>query len=69
MKKAYYIDMTRSGYDFLIIDEDVLAEAERGNNYLNPDDFMFHLDAESYEEARDAYLKEVMLAECERFHP
>lgn len=41
-----------------IIDEDTLDQAERGENYLNPDDFMFHCEASSMEDAVKCYWKE-----------
>lgn len=41
-----------------IIDEAAIEQAERGVNYLNPDDFMFLYEAESIEDAEVMYWEE-----------
>lgn len=52
-----------------IIDERTLENAENGNNYLNPDDFMFLCEADSLEDAQDKYRTDCMLSEYEKCHP
>lgn len=56
-----------------IIDEETLLQAERGENYLNPDDFMFHCEAHTMEEAIEYHDEERSRAmfdkEAERLHP
>lgn len=59
MKKAYFIDITQlNDPDAPIIDEATLDAAERGENYLNPDDFIFHGEYADIEEARQAHWDE-----------
>lgn len=59
MKKAYFVDITNlNDPDATIIDETTLEVAERGENYLNPDDFIFHGEFASPEEARQAHWNE-----------
>ena len=50
-----------------IIDEATLEQAERGENYLNPDDFTFLCEAESASAANEAYFDEISKAFFERF--
>lgn len=52
-----------------IIDEKTLEDAENGNNYLNPDDFMFLCEADNLENAQDKHRTDCMLAEWEKCHP
>ena len=57
--KNYYINMkTWEDLDAQIIDEETLAAAEQGRNYLNPDDFTYLCEAESLEQAKEAWAKE-----------
>lgn len=59
MKKAYFVDITRlNDSQAPIIDEATLDAAERGENYLNPDDFILHGEFESPEDARQALWNE-----------
>ena len=59
MKKAYFVNQNQL-YDpqAVIIDESTLDAAEQGKNYLNPDDFIFHGEFTSEEEARQALWNE-----------
>lgn len=52
-----------------IIDLHTLEEAERGNNYFNPDDFIFLCEAETLEEAQQKHRNECFLTWCEKLHP
>lgn len=52
-----------------IIDEVTLEDAEKGKNYLNPDDFMFLCEANSLEDAQDKYRTDCMLSNWEKSHP
>lgn len=55
MKKAYFVDVNQlNDAQAAIIDEATLDAAERGENYLNPDDFIFHGEYESIDDARQA---------------
>ena len=59
MKKAYFVNLSQlDDPQATIIDETTLAAAERGENYLNPDDFIFHGEFNSPEEARQAHWNE-----------
>lgn len=53
MKKAYFVNMNQmDDPQAVIIDEATLDAAERGENYLNPDDFIFHGEYADIKEAR-----------------
>lgn len=59
MKKAYFIDINQlNNPQATIIDEATLDAAERGENYLNPDDFIFHGEYDSPEDAYQALWNE-----------
>ncbi len=56
-----------------IIDEETMLQAERGENYMNPEDFMFLCEApsmveaiECHDEERSRHLNDI---EGERYHP
>lgn len=49
-----------------IIDEKTLQDAEKGLNYLNPDDFIYLCDANSLEEAEDKYLSDCLIDSWDR---
>lgn len=52
----FYIRLSDLGSTTMsIIDEDTLDKAERGENYLDPDDYDFICEAETLEEADDYY--------------
>ena len=50
-----------------IIDEATLEQAERGENYLNPDDFTFLCEAENASAANEFYFDEISRAFFERY--
>ena len=55
----YFIKIATYGTNEpMIIDETTMEQAERGENHLNPDDFMFHCEANTMEEAAEQYLEE-----------
>ena len=58
----YYIDLNTWGADHpypLIIDEPTLEAAERGENYLNADAFIYHGEFTSPAAALQAYWDEI----------
>jgi hypothetical protein len=70
MKKAYFVDINRLyDPDAPIIDEATLDAAERGENYLNPDDFILHGKYADIEEARQALWNEQGEALYWKQHP
>ena len=73
MTTFYYKAGSWGEYDALIIDETTLDQAERGENYLDPDDFYFLCEAENIEAARELYWEEASRAlrqlEMESAHP
>lgn len=71
---CYYIRLsTYNTPNPCIIDEDTLIQAERGENYLDPEDFMLLCEASSMEDATKVYWKEFSenwnQIEGERDHP
>lgn len=56
-----------------IVDQDTMDQAERGMNYLNPDEFMYHCEAENMNAAEEQYWKEFSQMACdyqaEKDHP
>lgn len=59
MKKSYFVNFSQlDDPQATIIDETALEAAERGENYLNPNDFMFHGEFENADEARQALWNE-----------
>lgn len=57
--KTYYIKSETYGTGTPnIIDEETMIQAEQGKNYLNPDDYMFHCEADCMEDAEEQYWKE-----------
>ena len=72
--KTYYISIESWGTSNpAIIDEEAMYQAERGMNYLNPDDYMYLCDAQNMAEAEEHYWEEAgraaFDAEAERLHP
>lgn len=72
--KEYYIRIATYGTNTPhIIDEETMYQAERGMNYLNPDAFMFHCEADCLNDAKDQYWEEFSKmandAFGERMHP
>lgn len=71
---SYYIRIDTYGWGYpCIIDEEAFCQAERGENYLNPEDFMFLCEAGSMKEANE-YYGEVFSRMAndyiaERYHP
>jgi len=56
---GYYVRILEYGEpNVSLIDEVAMQQAERGENYLNPDDYMLFGDFSSAEEARQAYADE-----------
>lgn len=57
----------------IIIDEETLLQAERGENYLDPEDFMFLCEAPSMAEAikchDEEFSRHLNDIEGERLHP
>lgn len=71
--KTYYIETRTYGTNMPnIIDEETMYQAEHGMNYLNPDDFMFHCEADCMHDAKEQYWEEfTQLAfdkEAEKYH-
>lgn len=57
---AYYYRISEWGNPTpTIIDESTLEQAEKGLNYLNPDEFNFLCEAESLEKADEIYWDKV----------
>ena len=56
-----------------IIDEEAMYQAERGMNHLNPDEFMFHCEADCMADAKEQYWEEFSQhafdLEAEACHP
>lgn len=74
MANTYFIKITTWGTDMpQIIDEETLQQAERGGNYLNPDDYDFLCEADCIEDAEDYYSEalsdEIFSRIAERDHP
>ena len=72
--REYYIRIATYGEGAPhIIDEEAMYQAERGMNYLNPDDFMFLCEADCMAEAKEYYMEEFSKMandkEAERLHP
>lgn len=72
--REYYIRIDTYGEGTPhIIDEEGMYQAERGMNYLNPDEFMFLCEADCMADAKEFYLEEFSRKafdkEAERFHP
>lgn len=59
MNRYYIRTLTYNTPNPDIIDEATIEQAERGENYLDPDDFMLLCYADSMEEAVKNYWKEV----------
>lgn len=56
---AYYIRIATYGTGTPhIIDEEQMYQAERGMNYLNPEEFMFHCEADCMHDAKQLYWEE-----------
>jgi hypothetical protein len=72
--KEFYVRIATYGTNTPhIIDEEAMHQAERGMNYLNPDEFMFHCEADCMHDAEELYWEEFSRmafdAESERMHP
>lgn len=72
--KEFYIRISTYGTNMPhIIDEVSMNQAEKGMNYLDPDEFMFHCVAECLYDAEEQYWKEfskmAIDKEAERRHP
>lgn len=72
--KSYYIRTATYGTNTPhIIDEEVMHQAERGMNYLNPDEFMHHCEADNMHDAEEQYWEEFSQMafdhEAEKDHP
>lgn len=72
--KEYYIRLNTYGTGTPhIIDEEAMYQAEHGMNYLNPDDFIFHCEADCMHDAVEQYREEfsrmAFEKEAERLHP
>lgn len=69
--KNYYVDLGNLfDPEALIIDEETLEAAERGENYLNPNHFIFHGEFKSMEDARQQHCNECWDARyAEKDHP
>ena len=64
--KAYFIRTNTYGTNTPhIIDEETMEQAEKGRNYLNPEEFMFHCEADSMNEAEEQYWKEFSEMACD----
>lgn len=71
--EEYYICVSTYGTNEPhIVDEESMYQAERGMNYLNPDEFMFLCEAECLHDAKEQYWKEfsemAFDEEAERMH-
>lgn len=73
MKLYYIATLTYGTSNPIIIDEETMYQAEHGMNYLNPDDFMFHCEADCMADAKEQYWEEFSRMafdqEAERMHP
>lgn len=70
MKQDYYIKIDTYGErDVMIINGNVMEQAERGENYLDPEEFMFLCEAESAEEAACYHATTVCSEMMDRNHP
>jgi hypothetical protein len=72
--EEYYIRISTYGTNEPhIVDEESMYQAERGMNYLSPDEFMFLCEAECLHDAEEQYWKEFSETafdeEGERTHP
>ncbi|MGN0999721.1 MAG: hypothetical protein ACI4PO_09235 [Faecousia sp.] len=72
--KEYYIRIATHGTNTPhIIDEEAMYQAERGMNYLNPDEFMFLCEADCMNDAKEQYWEEFSRMAndsfAERLHP
>lgn len=72
--KEYYIRVSTYGTNAPhIIDEEAMYQAEKGMNYLNPDEFMFYCEADCLHDAKEQYWEEFSEMsfdkEAERMHP
>lgn len=72
--KEFYISTATYGTNLPhIVDEEAMYQAERGMNSLNPDEFMFHCEADCLHDALEQYWEEFSQmandAEAERLHP
>lgn len=68
--REYYIQMDTIGTNKpVLIDEEQMYQAERGMNYLNPDDFMFACEADCLHDAIQQCLDEFWQTQVERMHP
>lgn len=57
--KLYYIKTDTFGSDKpVLIDEEIMLQAEQGMNYLNPDDYMFFCEADCLADAKEFYWEE-----------
>lgn len=70
----YYIRISTYGTNEPdIVDEESLYQAERGMNYLRPDEFMFYCEAKCLNDAEEQYWEEFSEMsfdeEAERAHP
>lgn len=71
---SYYIRTSTYGTNTPhIIDEEVMYQAEHGMNCLNPDEFMYHCEAENMHDAEEQYQEEFSRMafdyEAEKKHP
>lgn len=58
--EEYFVDYRcEDAMNANIIDLETLEAAERGENYLNPDDYMFLGDFDSMEDARNKHAQDV----------
>ena len=58
--KEFYIKLSTWGTKTPnIVDDEVIYQAERGMNYLNPDDYDFLCEADTMREAEDFYFDEL----------
>lgn len=72
--KQYYIRVSTYGTNAPhIIDEEAMYQAERGMNYLNPEEFMLLSEGECLHDAEEQYWEEFSEMandkEAERMHP
>ena len=73
MKEFYIRIETYATPNPHIVDEEQMYQAERGMNYLNPDEFMFLCEADNLHEAHEFAMEEFSTAAndafAERLHP
>ena len=72
--KCYYIKTATYGTNRPdIIDEEAMYQAEHGMNYLNPNEYMFHCEADCMHDAKEQYWEEFSQIafdrEAEAMHP